>query len=58
MKKFKKFVFENVQTIITVIGISVLSIGLFTINLTIGFIGTGVLLTLLGLYVDRQLSRE
>ena len=40
-------------TLFCLIGITLVSIGLFTIGAPVGFIGTGAILVALAIYIDR-----
>ena len=48
-----KFLKHNVHSILFLVGLAHISYGLFLYDLKIGFIGTGLLITFLGLYIDR-----
>ncbi len=52
MKKLAFFLLNYIQTLIVVTGIVLLSVGLFQVNLIVGFCGTGVALISLAVYDD------
>ncbi|KKF60577.1 hypothetical protein AF58_00530 [Streptococcus uberis C6344] len=47
-----RWFFNNIHTIIFLIGLGLFSYGLFLISDIVGFIGSGILLVLLGFYID------
>ena len=49
-----KFIFKNIHTIILLIGIGLIVYGLFSINKTVGYIGSGMLAIVLATYIDRN----
>ena len=48
------FILKNIHTIILLIGIGLIVYGLFSINHTIGYIGSGILAIVLATYIDRN----
>ena len=46
------FILKNIHTIILLIGIGLIVYGLFSISQTVGYIGSGIILVLLAIYVD------
>lgn len=46
------FILKNIHTIILLIGIGLIVYGLFSINQTVGYIGSGIILILLAIYID------
>lgn len=47
-----KWLLNNIHTIILLIGIGLIVYGLFSINQTVGYIGSGIILVLLAIYID------
>ena len=47
------WILSNIHTLFCLIGITLVSIGLFTIGAPVGFIGTGAILVALAIYIDR-----
>ena len=52
MKKIAFFLLNYIQTLIVLAGVALLSVGLFQVNLIVGFCGTGVALISLAVYDD------
>ena len=46
------FILKNIHTIILLIGIGLIVYGLFSISQTVGYIGSGIILILLAIYID------
>ena len=51
-----KFILKNIHTIILLIGIGLIVYGLFSINQTVGYIGSGLLTIVLATYIDRNVG--
>jgi len=50
------FILKNIHTIILLIGIGLIVYGLFSINQTVGYIGSGLLAIVLATYIDRNVG--
>ena len=48
-----KFILKNIHTIILLVGIGLIVYGLFAISQTVGYIGSGIILILLAIYIDK-----
>ena len=48
-----KFILKNIHTIILLVGIGLIVYGLFSISQTFGYIGSGIILILLAIYIDK-----
>ena len=46
------FILKNIHTIILLIGIGLIVYGLFLISQKVGYIGSGIILVLLSIYID------
>ena len=46
------FILKNIHTIILLIGIGLIVHGLFLFGQKVGFIGSGIILVLLAIYID------
>lgn len=49
-----KWLLNNIHTIILLIGIGLIVYGLFSINHTVGYIGSGLLAIVLATYIDKS----
>lgn len=52
-KTISLWILANIHTLFCLIGILLVSVGLFLIGAPVGFIGTGVILVTLAIYIDR-----
>lgn len=52
--KFGKFLLINLQTICLLIGLTLISIGMFMINEILGIIGVGVFFLITAIYINHQ----
>lgn len=54
MKKLGKFLLINLQTICLLIGLALISVGMFMINEILGIIGVGVFFLITAIYINHQ----
>lgn len=54
MNKIGKFLLINLQTICLLIGLTLISIGMFMINEILGIIGVGVFFLITAIYINHQ----
>lgn len=52
--KFGRFLLRNLQTICLLIGLTLISIGMFMINEILGIIGVGVFFLITAIYINYQ----
>ena len=54
MNKLGKFLLINLQTICLLIGLALISVGMFMINEILGIIGVGVFFLITAIYINYQ----
>lgn len=54
MNKLGKFLLINLQTICLLIGLTLISVGMFMINEILGIIGVGVFFLITAIYINHQ----
>lgn len=54
MNRIGKFLLINLQTICLLIGLTLISVGMFMINEILGIIGVGVFFLITAIYINHQ----
>lgn len=54
MNKLGRFLLINLQTICLLIGLTLISVGMFMINEILGIIGVGVFFLITAIYINHQ----
>ena len=54
MEKFIKLIIDNIADLFGLVGVVLVSVGLFKIGAVLGLIGTGIILILIGYAISRK----